>query len=77
MIVLVFIVIRFVFIFVEKEDLYMFKKEEKEELVVSELVELAVIVFESIEFEVEVDGEELDGSDMSVIIYEIFKEFEK
>lgn len=58
----------------EKEDLCLFKKEEKEELVVLELV---MMVFESVEFEVEVDGEELDGSDMLVIIYEIFKEFEK
>ncbi|XP_076977845.1 zinc finger protein 653 isoform X2 [Tamandua tetradactyla] len=57
----------------EKEDLYVLKKEEKEEPVVPELAELAATVPES----TEVDGEELDGSDMSAIIYEIPKEPEK
>lgn len=62
---------------VEKEDLYMLKKEEKEEPVAPELAELAATVPESTEPEAEVDGEELDGSDMSAIIYEIPKEPEK
>ncbi|KAM8926555.1 zinc finger protein 653 isoform 2-T2 [Lycaon pictus] len=61
----------------EKEDLYMLKKEEKEEPVAPELAELAATVPESAEPEAEVDGEELDGSDMSAIIYEIPKEPEK
>ncbi|KAM6167850.1 zinc finger protein 653 [Erethizon dorsatum] len=61
----------------EKEDLYMLKKEEKEELVAPRLVELAATVPESTEPEAEADGEELDGSDMSAIIYEIPKEPEK
>lgn len=62
---------------VEKEDLYMLKKEEKEEPVAPELAELAAMVPESAEPEAEMDGEELDGSDMSAIIYEIPKEPEK
>uniref|UniRef100_A0A452Q9C9 Zinc finger protein 653 n=1 Tax=Ursus americanus TaxID=9643 RepID=A0A452Q9C9_URSAM len=61
----------------EKEDLYMLKKEEKEEPVAPELAELAATVPESAEPEAEADGEELDGSDMSAIIYEIPKEPEK
>ncbi|XP_020028857.2 zinc finger protein 653 [Castor canadensis] len=64
----------------EKEDLYMLKKEEKEEPVapeLAELAELAAMVPESAEPEAEMDGEELDGSDMSAIIYEIPKEPEK
>ncbi|XP_075403601.1 zinc finger protein 653 [Tenrec ecaudatus] len=61
----------------EKEDLYMLKKEEKEELVAPELAELSAVVPESMEPEAEADGEELDGSDMSTIIYEIPKEPEK
>ena len=55
----------------------MLKKEEKEEPVAPELAELAATVPESAEPEAEVDGEELDGSDMSAIIYEIPKEPEK
>uniref|UniRef100_A0A8C2W5K7 Zinc finger protein 653 n=1 Tax=Chinchilla lanigera TaxID=34839 RepID=A0A8C2W5K7_CHILA len=62
---------------VEKEDLYMLKTEEKEELVAPQLAELAATVPESTEPEAEADGEELDGSDMSAIIYEIPKEPEK
>lgn len=42
-----------------------------------ELAELAATVPESAEPEAEADGEELDGSDMSAIIYEIPKEPEK
>ncbi|XP_046493510.1 zinc finger protein 653 isoform X2 [Equus quagga] len=61
----------------EKEDLYMLKKEEKEEPVAPELAKLAATVPESTEPEAEADGEELDGSDMSAIIYEIPKEPEK
>ncbi|KAM5189519.1 zinc finger protein 653 [Callospermophilus lateralis] len=61
----------------EKEDLYMLKKEEKEEPVATELAELVATVPESAEPEAEADGEELDGSDMSAIIYEIPKEPEK
>ncbi|XP_045146280.1 zinc finger protein 653 isoform X2 [Echinops telfairi] len=61
----------------EKEDLYMLKKEEKEEPVAPELAELSAVVPESMEPEAEADGEELDGSDMSTIIYEIPKEPEK
>ncbi|XP_036315629.1 zinc finger protein 653 isoform X1 [Pipistrellus kuhlii] len=61
----------------EKEDLYMLKKEEKEEPVAPELAELAATVPESAEPEAEADGEELDSSDMSAIIYEIPKEPEK
>ncbi|KAM5233139.1 zinc finger protein 653 [Hipposideros larvatus] len=61
----------------EKEDLYMLKKEEKEEPVAPELAELAATVPASTEPEAEADGEELDGSDMSAIIYEIPKEPEK
>ncbi|XP_006875203.1 PREDICTED: zinc finger protein 653 [Chrysochloris asiatica] len=56
----------------EKEDLYMLKKEEKEE---PEAPEMAATVPESTE--AEADGEELDGSDMPTIIYEIPKEPEK
>lgn len=52
----------------------MLKKEEKEEPVAPEL---ATTVPESAEPEAEADGEELDGSDMSAIIYEIPKEPEK
>ncbi|KAM6218595.1 zinc finger protein 653 isoform 2-T2 [Rhynchocyon petersi] len=59
----------------EKEDLYILKKEEKEEPVAPELAELVATVPESTE--AEADGEELDGSDMSTIIYEIPKEPEK
>nr|XP_007993516.2 zinc finger protein 653 [Chlorocebus sabaeus] len=58
----------------EKEDLCLLKKEEKEEPVAPEL---ATTVLESAEPEAEADGEELDGSDMSAIIYEIPKEPEK
>ncbi|PNI51374.1 ZNF653 isoform 1 [Pan troglodytes] len=58
----------------EKEDLCLLKKEEKEEPVAPEL---ATSVPESAEPEAEADGEELDGSDMSAIIYEIPKEPEK
>lgn len=61
---------------VEKEDLHVLKKE-KEEPVAPELAELAATVPESAEPEAEADGEELDGSDMSAIIYEIPKEPEK
>nr|XP_058915755.1 zinc finger protein 653 isoform X2 [Kogia breviceps] len=61
----------------EKEDLHVLKKEEKEEPVAPELTELAATVPESAEPEVEADAEELDGSDMSAIIYEIPKEPEK
>ncbi|XP_055285869.1 zinc finger protein 653 isoform X3 [Moschus berezovskii] len=61
----------------EKEDLYVLKKEEKEELVAPEMAELAATVPESTEPEAEADGEELEGSDMSAIIYEIPKEPEK
>ncbi|XP_020939540.1 zinc finger protein 653 isoform X3 [Sus scrofa] len=61
----------------EKEDLYVLKKEEKEEPMAPELAELAATVPESAEPEAEADGEELDGSDMSAIIYEIPKEPEK
>uniref|UniRef100_A0AC11EVN8 Zinc finger protein 653 n=1 Tax=Ovis aries TaxID=9940 RepID=A0AC11EVN8_SHEEP len=61
----------------EKEDLYVLKKEEKEELVALEMAELAATVPESAEPEAEADGEELEGSDMSAIIYEIPKEPEK
>ncbi|XP_073659325.1 zinc finger protein 653 isoform X3 [Tursiops truncatus] len=60
----------------EKEDLHVLKKE-KEEPVAPELAELAATVPESAEPEAEADGEELDGSDMSAIIYEIPKEPEK
>uniref|UniRef100_H0VHU3 Zinc finger protein 653 n=1 Tax=Cavia porcellus TaxID=10141 RepID=H0VHU3_CAVPO len=60
-----------------KEDLYLLRKEEKEELVAPQLAELAPTVPESAEPEAEADGEELDGSDMSAIIYEIPKEPEK
>lgn len=52
-------------------------KKEKEEPGVPQLAELAATVPESTEPEAEVDGEELDGSDMSAIIYEIPKEPEK
>lgn len=62
---------------IEKEDLYVLKKEEKEEPMAPELAELAATVPESAEPEAEADGEELDGSDMSAIIYEIPKEPEK
>lgn len=55
----------------------MLKKEEKEEPVAPELAKLAATVPESTEPEAEADGEELDGSDMSAIIYEIPKEPEK
>ncbi|XP_032107576.1 zinc finger protein 653 isoform X1 [Sapajus apella] len=58
----------------EKEDLCLLKKEEKEEPVAPEL---AMTVPESAEPAAEVDGGELDGSDMSAIIYEIPKEPEK
>ncbi|XP_025223596.1 zinc finger protein 653 [Theropithecus gelada] len=58
----------------EKEDLCLLKKEKKEEPVAPEL---ATTVPESAEPEAEADGEELDGSDMSAIIYEIPKEPEK
>ncbi|XP_017353202.1 zinc finger protein 653 isoform X3 [Cebus imitator] len=58
----------------EKEDLCLLKKEEKEEPVAPEL---ATTVPESAEPAAEVDGGELDGSDMSAIIYEIPKEPEK
>nr|XP_042136483.1 zinc finger protein 653 isoform X3 [Peromyscus maniculatus bairdii] len=61
---------------VEKEDLYTLK-EEKEDSVAPELVELAATMPENTEAEADVDGEELDGSDMSAIIYEIPKEPEK
>ncbi|XP_025149239.1 zinc finger protein 653 isoform X1 [Bubalus bubalis] len=61
----------------EKEDLCVLKKEEKEELVAPEMAELAATVPESAEPEAEADGEELEGSDMSAIIYEIPKEPEK
>lgn len=61
---------------VEKEDLYMLK-EEKEDSVAPELAELAATVPENAEAEAEVDGEELDSSEMSAIIYEIPKEPEK
>lgn len=50
-------------------------KEEKEDSGAPELVELAAPVPENTE--ADVDGEELDGSDMSAIIYEIPKEPEK
>ncbi|XP_067589730.1 zinc finger protein 653 isoform X3 [Pseudorca crassidens] len=60
----------------EKEDLHVLKKE-KEEPVAPELAELAATVPESAEPEAEADREELDGSDMSAIIYEIPKEPEK
>ncbi|XP_032107577.1 zinc finger protein 653 isoform X2 [Sapajus apella] len=56
------------------EDLCLLKKEEKEEPVAPEL---AMTVPESAEPAAEVDGGELDGSDMSAIIYEIPKEPEK
>jgi len=62
---------------VEKEDLCVLKKEEKEELVAPEMAELAATVPESAEPDAEADGEELEGSDMSAIIYEIPKEPEK
>lgn len=52
-------------------------KEEKEDSVAPELAELAATVPESTEAEAEVDGEELDSSEMSAIIYEIPKEPEK
>lgn len=55
----------------------MLKKEEKDEPVAPELAELAATVPESAEPEAEADGEELDSSDMSAIIYEIPKEPEK
>lgn len=55
----------------------MLKKEEKEEPVAPELAELAATIPESAEPELEAEGEELDGSDMSAIIYEIPKEPEK
>nr|XP_039322434.1 zinc finger protein 653 isoform X2 [Saimiri boliviensis boliviensis] len=58
----------------EKEDLCLLKKEEKEEPVAPEL---ATTVPESAEPAAEVDTGELDGSDMSAIIYEIPKEPEK
>ncbi|KAL0611171.1 Zinc finger protein 653 [Plecturocebus cupreus] len=58
----------------EKEDLCLLKKEEKEEPVAPDL---AMMVPESAESAAEVDGGELDGSDMSAIIYEIPKEPEK
>ncbi|KAK2087395.1 hypothetical protein P7K49_033302 [Saguinus oedipus] len=58
----------------EKEDLCLLKEEEKEEPVAPEL---ATTVPESAEPAAEVDGGELDGSDMSAIIYEIPKEPEK
>ncbi|XP_004688788.1 PREDICTED: zinc finger protein 653 [Condylura cristata] len=61
----------------EKEDLYMLKKEEKEEAVPPELSELTTMVPECTEPETLANGEELDGSDMSAIIYEIPKEPEK
>lgn len=61
----------------EKEDLCVLKKEEKEELVAPEMAELAATVPESAEPDAEADGEELEGSDMSAIIYEIPKEPEK
>lgn len=50
-------------------------KEEKEDSVAPELAELAATVPENTE--AEVDGEELDSSEMSAIIYEIPKEPEK
>lgn len=53
------------------------EKEEKEEPTAPELAELAATVPESTEPEAEADGEELDSSDMSAIIYEIPKEPEK
>lgn len=52
-------------------------KEEKEDSVAPELAELAASVPENTEAEAEVDGEELDSSEMSAIIYEIPKEPEK
>jgi hypothetical protein len=52
-------------------------KEEKEDSVAPELAELAATVPENAEAEAEVDGEELDSSEMSAIIYEIPKEPEK
>lgn len=52
-------------------------KEEKEDSVTPELAELAATVPENTEAEAEVDGEELDSSEMSAIIYEIPKEPEK
>lgn len=52
-------------------------KEEKEDSVAPELAELAATVPENTEAEAEVDGEELDSSEMSAIIYEIPKEPEK
>lgn len=52
-------------------------KEEKEDAVAPELTELAAAMPENTEAEADVDGEELDGSDMSAIIYEIPKEPEK
>lgn len=52
-------------------------KEEKEDSVAAELAELAATVPENTEAEAEVDGEELDSSEMSAIIYEIPKEPEK
>lgn len=52
-------------------------KEEKEDSVAPELAELAATMPETTEAEADVDGEELDGSDMSAIIYEIPKEPEK
>lgn len=50
-------------------------KEEKEDSVAPELTELATAMPENTE--ADVDGEELDSSDMSAIIYEIPKEPEK
>ncbi|XP_021563435.1 zinc finger protein 653 isoform X2 [Carlito syrichta] len=61
----------------EKEDLYVLKEEEKEEPVAPELAELAAAAPEGTGPEVEADGEGLDSSDMSAIIYEIPKEPEK
>ncbi|XP_049644521.1 zinc finger protein 653 isoform X2 [Suncus etruscus] len=54
----------------EKEDLYVLKKEEREEALAPELAELKAAV-------PEVNGDELDGSEVSAIIYEIPKEPEK
>ncbi|XP_054982162.1 zinc finger protein 653 [Sorex araneus] len=54
----------------EKEDLYVLKKEEREEPLAPELAELTAAVPEA-------DGEFLDSSDVSAIIYEIPKEPEK
>ncbi|XP_043831036.1 zinc finger protein 653 isoform X2 [Dromiciops gliroides] len=56
----------------EKEELYVLKKEEKEELSSPELEEL-----ETVPEIMEPEPEDLDSTDMSAIIYEIPKEPEK